>query len=221
MVGKKDLAMAAIAYGSVYVARIAMGASPQQALRAFREAEEYPGTSIIISYAHCIAHGISMEHGLRQQKLAVESGYWPLLRFNPLLKDVGQNPMILDSAAVKSRCRTTPTTRRATAFSPVRIQSARPSCSSSRSRRRRTLGQLRDAGHQLRRRSLEPASGSFGKLIDHRSRRSPATECVVGSEGRGCCAQGGAGSSPSLRPPLRIIVAKSLPPGVFPCITVV
>ena len=97
MVGKKDLALAAISYGTVYVARIAMGANPQQALRAFREAEEYPGTSIILSYAHCIAHGISMEHGLRQQKLAVESGYWPLLRFNPLLKDIGQNPMILDS----------------------------------------------------------------------------------------------------------------------------
>ncbi|MFA5257360.1 MAG: pyruvate:ferredoxin (flavodoxin) oxidoreductase [Opitutales bacterium] len=96
-IGKKDLAMAAMAYGHAYVARISMGASPQQALRAFREAEAYDGPSIIICYAHCIAHGINMINGLTQQHLAVRSGYWPLLRFNPDLRDVGQNPLTIDS----------------------------------------------------------------------------------------------------------------------------
>ncbi len=97
LTGKKDLAMAAMSYGTVYVARIAMGAAPQQALRAIREAEAYPGASIVIAYSHCIAHGINMGHGLRQQKLAVESGHWPLVRFNPLLKEQGENPLIIDS----------------------------------------------------------------------------------------------------------------------------
>ncbi|MBN1403254.1 MAG: pyruvate:ferredoxin (flavodoxin) oxidoreductase [Opitutales bacterium] len=96
-VGKKDLAMAAMAYGHAYVARISFGANPQQALRAFREAEAYEGPSIIICYAHCIAHGINMVNGLKQQQLAVRSGYWPLLRFNPDLADVGRNPLTIDS----------------------------------------------------------------------------------------------------------------------------
>jgi len=94
---KKDLALQAIAYGNVYVARVAMGANPQQTLLALREAETYPGTSIILSYAHCIAHGINMRYGLEQQKLAVDSGHWPLLRYNPRLRDMGQNPFMLDS----------------------------------------------------------------------------------------------------------------------------
>ena len=96
-VGKKDLALQAIAYGNVYVARIALGANPQQALQAFREAEAYPGTSIILAYSHCIAHGIKMDEGLRQQKMAVASGHWPLLRYNPLLRKSGMNPFELDS----------------------------------------------------------------------------------------------------------------------------
>ena len=76
-----------------------MGADPQQTLQAVREAEAYDGPSIVIAYSHCIAHGINMQHGLRQQELAVHSGYWPLLRYNPALRDSGENPLILDSAA--------------------------------------------------------------------------------------------------------------------------
>ncbi|MFM5462573.1 pyruvate:ferredoxin (flavodoxin) oxidoreductase [Aeromonas simiae] len=94
---KKDVALQAIAYGNVYVARIAFGAHPQQALQALREAEAYPGPSLIIAYSHCIAHGIDMEQGLAQQKRAVDSGHWPLLRYNPVLRESGQNPFSLDS----------------------------------------------------------------------------------------------------------------------------
>ncbi|NPA43734.1 MAG: pyruvate:ferredoxin (flavodoxin) oxidoreductase [Chlorobi bacterium] len=80
---KKDLALQAIAYGNVYVAQIAMGAKEQQALRAIREAAEYPGPSMIIAYSHCIEHGYGMEDGAYHQELAVKSGYWPLFRYNP------------------------------------------------------------------------------------------------------------------------------------------
>ncbi|HHU40481.1 MAG TPA: pyruvate:ferredoxin (flavodoxin) oxidoreductase [Propionibacterium sp.] len=93
----KDLAMQAIAYGNVYVARIAMGADPQQTLKAFREAEAYDGPSLILAYSHCIAHGIDMAKGLDQQYLAVNSGHWPLMRFNPVLRMQGRNPFLLDS----------------------------------------------------------------------------------------------------------------------------
>ncbi|MBK8555863.1 MAG: pyruvate:ferredoxin (flavodoxin) oxidoreductase [Lewinellaceae bacterium] len=96
-VGKKDLALQAISYGNVYVAQVAMGANPQQTLLAMREAEAYDGPSIILAYSHCIAHGIEMEKGLTQQKLAVASGYWPLLRYNPALRKIGANPFVLDS----------------------------------------------------------------------------------------------------------------------------
>jgi pyruvate-ferredoxin/flavodoxin oxidoreductase len=94
---KKDLALQAIAYGYVYVARVAMGADPQQTLRAFREAEAYDGPSLIIAYSHCIAHGIEMRDGLGQQYRAVASGYWPLIRYDPLLRSAGGNPFLLDS----------------------------------------------------------------------------------------------------------------------------
>ncbi len=94
---KKDLGLLAMAYGTVYVARVAMGASDQQTLRAFREAEAYEGPSLIIAYSHCIAHGIDMRLGLSQQHLAVQSGYWPLFRYNPELAAQGQNPMAIDS----------------------------------------------------------------------------------------------------------------------------
>ena len=93
----KDLALQAIAYGNVYVARVAMGADPQQTLTAFREAEAYDGPSIILAYSHCIAHGIDMKKGLDQQYLAVNSGHWPLMRFNPVLRQAGKNPFLLDS----------------------------------------------------------------------------------------------------------------------------
>lgn len=96
-VGKKDLALQVISYGNVYVAQVAMGANPQQTLLAMREAEAYNGPSLILAYSHCIAHGINMEKGLNQQKLAVASGYWPLIRFNPALRAAGKNPFILDS----------------------------------------------------------------------------------------------------------------------------
>jgi pyruvate-ferredoxin/flavodoxin oxidoreductase len=94
---RKDLALQAIAYGNVYVAQVAMGANPQQTLQAFREAEAYAGPSLILAYSHCIAHGIDMRHGMQQQNLAAASGYWPLFRFNPVMRTVGENPFILDS----------------------------------------------------------------------------------------------------------------------------
>ena len=94
---KKDMAMQAIAYGNVYVARVAFGADPAQTLKAFREAESYDGPSLILAYSHCIAHGIDMRKGLDQQYAAVASGHWPLVRFNPVLRQAGRNPFLLDS----------------------------------------------------------------------------------------------------------------------------
>jgi pyruvate-ferredoxin/flavodoxin oxidoreductase len=96
-VPKKDLALQAIAYGSVYVARVAMGADPQQTLTALREAEAYDGPSLVLAYSHCIAHGIEMRDGLDQQYRAVASGYWPLIRYDPLVRSAGGNPFLLDS----------------------------------------------------------------------------------------------------------------------------
>ncbi|RMD85558.1 MAG: pyruvate:ferredoxin (flavodoxin) oxidoreductase, partial [Calditrichaeota bacterium] len=98
---KKDLALMAISYGNVYVAKVAMGAKDEHTLRAFLEAEAYNGPSLIIAYSHCIAHGIDMTLGLQDQKLAVDSGYWPLFRYNPELIKQGKNPLILDSRAPK------------------------------------------------------------------------------------------------------------------------
>jgi len=94
---KKDLGLIAMAYGYVYVARIAMGANDQQTLNAFLEAEAYDGPSLIIAYSHCIAHGIDMRKGLEQQKKAVQCGMWPLYRFNPSLAMAGKNPLTIDS----------------------------------------------------------------------------------------------------------------------------
>jgi len=94
---RKDLALQAIAYGNVYVAQVAMGANPQQTLLAFREAEAWSGPSLILSYCHCIAHGIDMQQGLTQQALAAATGYWPLFRYNPALRAAGANPFHLDS----------------------------------------------------------------------------------------------------------------------------
>jgi pyruvate-ferredoxin/flavodoxin oxidoreductase len=94
---KKDLGLMAMTYGNVYVAHIAMGASDNHTIKAFREAEAWDGPSLIIAYSHCIAHGYNLAMGLDQQKAAVESGHWPLFRFNPALRAEGKNPFQLDS----------------------------------------------------------------------------------------------------------------------------
>jgi pyruvate-ferredoxin/flavodoxin oxidoreductase len=96
-VPKKDLAMQAMSYGNVYVARVAFGANPQQTLLAMREAEAYEGPSLILAYSHCIAHGYDLKDGLDQQHKAVASAHWPLLRYNPILRKKNQNPFVLDS----------------------------------------------------------------------------------------------------------------------------
>ncbi len=98
-VGKKDLGLHAINYGNVYVAMVAMGANDQQCVKAFLEAESYDGPSIIIAYSHCIAHGINMTTGMQNQKAAVNSGHWPLYRYDPRLTAEGKNPLQLDSKA--------------------------------------------------------------------------------------------------------------------------
>ncbi|MCI5197760.1 MAG: pyruvate:ferredoxin (flavodoxin) oxidoreductase, partial [Candidatus Electrothrix sp. AW5] len=94
---KKDMGMIFSTYGNVYVARIALGANPQQVVKAINEAEAYDGPSIIIAYAHCINHGLNLAMGLEQQKKAVACGHWPLYRYNPQLEDEGKNPLIIDS----------------------------------------------------------------------------------------------------------------------------
>ena len=94
---KKDLGMLAMAYGSAYVAQVAMGANDAQTIKAFIEAEAYDGPSLIIAYSHCIAHGYDLRFGLEQQKKAVLSGHWPLYRYHPGLAKGGHNPFSLDS----------------------------------------------------------------------------------------------------------------------------
>jgi len=100
-VGKKDLGLLAMGYGHVYVAHIAFGAKDTHTVRALLEAESYAGPSLIIAYSHCIAHGYDMSRGLDQQRLAVDSGVWPLYRFDPRRVREGQPPLKLDSAAPK------------------------------------------------------------------------------------------------------------------------
>lgn len=94
---KKDLGMISMTYGNIYVAQIAMGANWNQAVKAFNEAESYDGPSIILAYSHCIAHGINMTRGMDDQKMAVNSGLWPLYRFDPRRIDLGECPLQLDS----------------------------------------------------------------------------------------------------------------------------
>ncbi|MBQ9988226.1 MAG: pyruvate:ferredoxin (flavodoxin) oxidoreductase [Clostridia bacterium] len=94
---KKDLGLISMSYGYIYVASIAMGADQNQALKAIREAEAYPGPSIVIAYAPCINHGINMGKSQAEEKAAVASGYWPLYRYNPMLAQEGKNPFIVDS----------------------------------------------------------------------------------------------------------------------------
>ena len=98
---KKDLGMLAVSYGNIYVARVAFGSSDAQTIRAFIEAEAYDGPSLILAYSHCIAHGFDLKFGLDQQKAAVDSGYWPLFRFNPERADQDLNPFQLDSRPPK------------------------------------------------------------------------------------------------------------------------
>ncbi len=100
--GKKDLGLMAMAYGHVYVAQVAFGAKDSQTLKALQEAESYPGPSLVIAYSHCIAHGYDMVHGLEHQKLAADSGYWPLYRFDPRRAANGDAPLMLDSADPKA-----------------------------------------------------------------------------------------------------------------------
>ena len=101
VMGKKDLGLIAMSYGNVYVAKIAMGANDAQTVRAILEAEAYEGPSLIIAYSHCIAHGINMGTAMKNQKAAVDSGHWPLFRYNPLLSAEGKNPFKLESKAPK------------------------------------------------------------------------------------------------------------------------
>jgi pyruvate-ferredoxin/flavodoxin oxidoreductase len=98
---KKDLGITAMRYGDVYIAQVAMGANDTQTIKAFLEAEAHPGPSLIIAYSQCIAHGIDMAKGMHQQKLAVDSGYWPLYRYNPRLAEENKNPFQLDSSDPK------------------------------------------------------------------------------------------------------------------------
>jgi pyruvate-ferredoxin/flavodoxin oxidoreductase len=100
---KKDLGLIAMAYGYVYVARVAMGYSDQQTLRTFLEAESYNGPSLIIAYSPCINHGYDMARGLDQQKLAVTSGAWPIYRFDPRLVNQGKNPLSIDNKEPTTR----------------------------------------------------------------------------------------------------------------------
>jgi pyruvate-ferredoxin/flavodoxin oxidoreductase len=103
--GKKDLGLIAMSYGNIYVASVAMGAKDEHTLKAFIEAESYPGPSLIIAYSHCIAHGIALDQGVgaKQQKLAVDSGQWLLYRFDPRRAERGENPLQLDSGAAKAK----------------------------------------------------------------------------------------------------------------------
>ncbi|MEI6558026.1 MAG: pyruvate:ferredoxin (flavodoxin) oxidoreductase [Rhodospirillaceae bacterium] len=102
-VAKKDLGTIAMSYGSVYVAHVAFGARDQQTVRAFLEAESYDGPSLIIAYSHCIAHGYDLANGLDQQKLAVDSGHWPLYRYDPRRLAAGEKPLVIDVAPGKAK----------------------------------------------------------------------------------------------------------------------
>jgi len=98
---KKDLGLMAMAYGHVYVAQVAFGAKDSQTLKAILEAEAYPGPSLVIAYSHCIAHGYDMAQGLEHQKMAADSGYWPLYRYDPRRSAQGESRLVIDSAPPK------------------------------------------------------------------------------------------------------------------------
>ena len=149
----KDLALQAIALANVYVARVAMGADPQQTLTAFREAEAYDGPSLVIAYSHCIAHGYDMRDGLDQQYRAVASGHWPLIRYDPVVRAAGGNPFLLDSPRPRMPLRRLPQGRaalpRARERRPGRGRApARPRPAGGRP----ALADLRGDGHAQRER---------------------------------------------------------------------
>ena len=148
-VPKKDLALQAIAYGNVYVARVAMGADPQQTLRALREAEAYDGPSLVIAYSHCIAHGIDMSKGMDQQYRAVASGYWPLIRYDPVLRAAGQATRSCSTRRGRgSRWPTTPAGNCATGSWPnTDPAEAERLHGPGRARGPAALGHLRGDGH--------------------------------------------------------------------------
>ncbi|MBM9605271.1 pyruvate:ferredoxin (flavodoxin) oxidoreductase [Desulfopila inferna] len=100
-IAKKELGLMAMTYGGIYVGRVAFGANDNHTVKVFEEAESFPGASLIIAYSHCIGQGFDLAYGARQQKLAVDSGYWPLYRYDPRKSAVGENPFILDSGAPK------------------------------------------------------------------------------------------------------------------------
>ncbi len=121
-VPKKDLALLATTYGHVYVARVAMGAKDKQTLDALREAESWHGPSLIIAYSHCIAHGYDMAHGADQQRLAVESGVWPLFRFDPRRAAKGEPPIVLDSGTGSAKAKVAEYMRNEGRFRTVELQ---------------------------------------------------------------------------------------------------
>jgi pyruvate-ferredoxin/flavodoxin oxidoreductase len=121
-VPKKDLGLLATTYGHVYVARVAMGAKDKQTIDAFREAESWHGPSLIIAYSHCIAHGYDLAHGADQQRLAVESGVWPLFRYDPRRSQRGEPPMVLDSTVTASKGRVSEYMRNEGRFRVVELQ---------------------------------------------------------------------------------------------------
>jgi pyruvate-ferredoxin/flavodoxin oxidoreductase len=119
-IAKKDLGLLAMSYGSVYVAQVAFGANDAHTVKTFAEAESYPGPSLIIAFSHCIAHGYDLAHGAAQQKLAVETGYWPLYRYDPRRSGPAESPLNIDSAAPRGRV--TDYTRNETRFRMVEQQ---------------------------------------------------------------------------------------------------
>ena len=120
--------MMAMAYTNVYVARVALGANDAQTVKAVLEAEAFKGPSIIIAYSHCINHGYNLVNGLNQQKAAVQSGYWPLLRYNPDLANRARTPWFSTPRRLRFRLSSTFTMKPATACSPRPIRSMRSSC---------------------------------------------------------------------------------------------
>jgi len=98
-IGKKDLGLITMTYGTAYVASVSMGANKNQLIKAFKEAEAYNGPSLIIAYAPCISHGFDLKHSQAAEKMVVDIGHWPLFRFNPELKAEGKNPLIWEAKA--------------------------------------------------------------------------------------------------------------------------
>ena len=178
-VPKKDLALQAIAYGNVYVARVAMGADPQQTLRALREAEAYDGPSLVIAYSHCIAHGIDMSKGMDQQYRAVASGYWPLIRYDPVLRADGREPVPARLAAAAHPAGRLHQPRTALPDpGPDRPGRGRAADGAGRARGAPALGQLRGNGHPR----AGPVPGRRAQGISHG--RAGGHAAGPGSEGR-------------------------------------